>query len=154
MPNANDVACRVDSILGNSGVNVTVSGDAVNTTEGLSAVTVVLGSEISFKFVPTDKNDADKFVFTQNERVLKSEIVSTENETYILVTTYAYGITDVVSYTAKVSDETTYTGSFNLKAYYDYATERGMNDVVDILEALWQYSKSAEAYRAAVTKNS
>lgn len=149
---ADAVGNKIDSILGDYEREALDLGTAVNTTEGLSDVTVVLGAEVAFKFIPEDPSDADKFVFTQNGRALKSEVVTTDTETYILVTTFAYGITDTVSYTAKVSDTVTYTGSFNLKAYYDYVSGEGMSDVVAILDALWQYSKSAESYRASVTK--
>ena len=119
-------------------------------TEGLSGGTVVLGAEIAFKFTLKNPADADKFVFTQNGKRLNSEVVTNETETYILVTTYAYGITETVSYTATISDEVTYSGSYNLKAYYDYAVSEEMHDVIAILEALWHYSESAEAYKVSV----
>ena len=151
MEDAKEVGDRVDSILGKEGlVDANVTGEAVNTTEGLASATVVLGAEVAFKFTPADPTDADKFVFTQNGRALKSEIVTENGKTYILVTTYAYGITDTVSYTAHISDNVTYSGSFNLKAYYDYAVGQSMTDVAEMVRALWQYSESAEAYRASV----
>lgn len=151
MEDAKEVGDRVDSILGKEGVvDANVTGEAVNTTEGLASATVVLGAEVAFKFTPADPADADKFVFTQNGRALKSEIVTEDGKTYILVTTYAYGITDTVSYTAQISDNVTYSGSFNLKAYYDYAVGQSMTDVAEMVRALWQYSESAEAYRASV----
>ena len=151
MEDAKEVGDRVDSILGKEGlVDANVTGEAVNTTEGLASATVVLGAEVAFKFTPADPADADKFVFTQNGRALKSEIVTENGKTYILVTTYAYGITDTVSYTAQISDNVTYSGSFNLKAYYDYAVGQSMTDVAEMVRALWQYSESAEVYRASV----
>ena len=151
MEDAKEVGDRVDSILGKEGlVDANVTGEAVNTTEGLASATVVLGAEVAFKFTPADPADADKFVFTQNGRTLKSEIVTENGKTYILVTTYAYGITDTVSYTAQISDNVTYSGSFNLKAYYDYAVGQSMTEVAEMVRALWQYSESAEVYRASV----
>ena len=151
MPDAKEVGERVDSILGKEGTaDVNITGDAVNVTEGLSAATVVLGSKVAFKFTPADPADAESFIFTQGGRVLESETVVEDGKTYILVTTYAYGITDTVSYTARVSDSVTYNGSFNLKAYYDYVVEEGMTDAAYMVRALWQYSESAEAYRASV----
>ena len=151
MPDANEVGERVDSILGKEGsVTATVTGEAVNVTEGLDSAAVVLGAEVAFKFTPNDSADAERFVFTQNGKKLKSEIITDGEKTYILVTTYAYGITDTVSYTAKISDDVTYSGSFNLKAYYDYAVKEGMTDVCEMLRALWQYSESAESFRASV----
>ncbi len=150
-----DAVCKkIDAILGDYERETLDKGDAVNTAEGLHDVTVVLGAEIAFKFTPSNPADADKFVFKQNGKTLKSEVVTTDTETYILVTTYAYGITETLSYTANVSADTTYSGSFNLKAYYDYAASKGMEDVVTVLEALWNYSDSAESYRASIAKES
>ena len=67
---------------------------------------------------------------------------------YIYVKTYAYGIRDTVTYTATLGGVEV-KGEYNLKSYYDYVSGEGSAsaDLISLVEALWQYSESASAYR-------
>ena len=72
---------------------------------------------------------------------------------YIYVKTYAFGITDTVTYTATLGGVEV-KGEYNLKAYYDYMSGEGEGTgaLITLIERLWQYSESASAYRDYVNE--
>ena len=118
--------------------------EAVLDVEGLSKATVSLGAKISFVFYPTE--DAEKYTFTIGGAKLETEIAEGG---YIIVTTYAYAIKETVEYTVEGTD---ITGSYNLKAYYDYMLGEGNGsaELLTLVERLFKYSESCEAYRNEV----
>jgi hypothetical protein len=120
-----------------------MKNDAVLDVEGLSKATVSLGAKISFVFYPTE--DAEKYTFTIGGAKLETEI----QDGYIIVTTYAYAIKDTVEYTVEGTD---ISGSYNLKAYYDYMAGEGngSEELLALVERLFKYSESCEDYRNEV----
>jgi hypothetical protein len=118
--------------------------EAVLDVEGLSKATVSLGAKISFVFYPTE--DAEKYTFTIGGAKLETEIAEGG---YIIVTTYAYAIKDTVEYTVEGTD---ISGSYNLKAYYDYMSGEGNGspELIALVERLFKYSESCEDYRNEV----
>ena len=118
--------------------------EAVLDVEGLSKATVSLGAKISFVFYPTE--DAEKYTFTIGGAKLETEIAEGG---YIIVTTYAYAIKETVEYTVEGTD---ISGSYNLKAYYDYMVGEGNGsaELIALVERLFKYSESCEAYRNEV----
>lgn len=146
---------RIDAILGDAYVSdVIFEGDAINDSENgaLADSKLELGAEISFVFTPENSADADKYVFTQNGAVLKSEVVKDAEKNVIIVKTYAYRVTDTISYRAEIDENTVYEGSYNLKAYYDYLVSENETDAAKVLEALYRYSVSARAYRDEIVE--
>ncbi len=147
---------RIDAILGDTYVsNAVFEGSAVNdsTSGGLVDAKLELGAEISFVFTPQNPADADKYVFTQNGSVLKSEVLRDSEKTYIVVKTYAYRVTDTISYRAEIDKDTVYEGSYNLKSYYDYLVSKNETTAVNAVLALYKYSVSAKAYRDEIVGN-
>ena len=118
--------------------------EAVLDVEGLSKATVSLGAKISFVFYPTEA--AEKYTFTIGGAKLETEIAEGG---YIIVTTYAYAIKDTVKYTVEGTD---ISGSYNLKAYYDYMSGEGNGsaELIALVERLFKYSESCEDYRNEV----
>ena len=142
----------IDSVLGEgytARVPATLAGtEAKQSTEGLTEATVYLGSEIAFAFKVAEGVSDVKF-FSNG-----TELFSEVRGEYVYVTTYAYGITSDISYTA-TKGGVQIGGTYNLKSYYDYAVslEGGESALADLLMALWSYSESAAAYRNAVNGN-
>ena len=118
--------------------------EAVLDVEGLSKATVALGAKISFVFYPTE--DAEKYSFTMNGAKLETKIAEGG---YIIVTTYAYAIKETVEYTVEGTD---ISGSYNLKAYYEYMVGEGNGsaELIALVERLFKYSESCESYRNEV----
>ena len=139
---------RIDSIIGADYDEANLPDMAETPSldpDGLDRATISLGAEISFVFYPT--MDAEKYVFTMGNSTLKSEIKA--GGTYIVVTTYAYGVRDTIEYTVEGTD---IAGSYNLSAYYSYMASEGNGspELLSLIERLFKYSESAELYRNEV----
>jgi len=106
----------------------------------LSDVTISVGDKLSFIFSVSDGYDANDFVFTMGGAKLEKIV---EGNT-ITVRTYAYAVRNEIEYTVNGTD---ISGSYNLKSYYDVSDA----NVKTLLERLWKYSESAEAYKLSVT---
>ena len=148
-PEACEIAtAKIDAIIGgdydeNNAPKMEES--AVLDPEGLSKATVSLGAKISFVFYPTE--DAEKYTFTMGGAKLETEVKA--DGAYIVVTTYAYAVRETVEYTVEGTD---ITGSYNLKAYYEYMAGEGNGsaELIALVERLFKYSESCEAYRNEV----
>ena len=136
--------------------SVTVDGAAVNdsTNGGLLDAALSLGAEIAFVFTPSDPMTADKYVFTDNGKVLESEVVTNGDSTVIVVKTYVFRARNTITYKAELDNGVVYEGSYNLKDYYDYVSSLSDSGAKSLVEALWKYSLSAKAYRDEAVKNS
>ena len=71
-------------------------------------------------------------------------VATVNGKTAILVYTYAYAITDTVTYTVEGTD---IVGEYNLAAYLAFAGTQG-DALTNLVKALWQYSDAAKAYNA------
>ena len=147
-PEACEIATKkIDSIIGKN-YDLTaapeMAEDAVLNIAGLNGATVSLGAKISFVFSITE--DAEKYTFTMGGAKLETEIVPGN---CIVVTTYAYAVRETIEYTVEGTD---ITGSYNLKAYYEYMAGEGngSEELLALVERLFKYSESAEAYRNEV----
>ena len=147
-PEACEIAtAKIDAIIGkdyDENNAPVMEESAVLDPEGLSKATVSLGAKISFVFYPTE--DAEKYTFTMGGAKLETEVKA---DGYIIVTTYAYAVRETVEYTVEGTD---ISGSYNLKAYYEYMAGEGNGsaELIALVERLFKYSESCEAYRNEV----
>ena len=148
-PEACEIAtAKIDAIIGGDYDNNNapkMEESAVLDPEGLFKATVSLGAKISFVFYPTE--DAEKYTFTMGGAKLETEVKA--DGAYIVVTTYAYAVRETVEYTVEGTD---ISGSYNLKAYYEYMAGEGngSDELIALVERLFKYSESCEAYRNEV----
>ncbi len=107
-------------------------------------VAVYLGAVPSFRFYLAEGYTADNFTFKVGKRNAVAAVGTDDNGDYLEITMYAYMMLDDVTYTVKGTDV---AESYNLYAYYSYATTLNNANLVAIVEALMKYSASADAYR-------
>ena len=117
---------------------------------GTEGATLVLDATPRMRFYLADGVNADDFVFKQNGYTVPHTQGSDNIGEYVEVTTYAYGMAGVVSYTVKGTDM---AGEFNVKAYYDYVSGSEYTDtdkvaLTTLVERFQRYAESALAYRA------
>ena len=139
---------RIGAIIGEDN-SATVPEDKTTLgTPALKGATVQVGACVAFVFYPT--SDPESYTFRIGNRVLDATVVEGD-EPYIIVTTYAYAITDVITYTCEASGE---RGEYCLGSYYAYQAANGGSDaLLQLLRALTAYGSSAAAYRNEVLVN-
>ncbi len=147
-----EVKKEIDGIIGKDyAVNPDTSAEAKQSSNGISGAGLVLGDAPAFYFYPEldgngdPKYSLDAYSFAIGGAKVTTEISEIDGEDVILVYTYAYAITDTVTYTV---DGTDIIGEYNLAAYLDYAESAENANLVSLVMALWQYSDAAKAYRA------
>ncbi len=141
--NTPSVVENVNALIGEDyAVNPTISAPVMS-TEGLSGAGLILGSRPAYYFIP--EYDTDLYTFTINGAELTTEVSFLNDKVVILVYTYAYAATETVSYTI---EGTGITGSYNLAAYHEFASGTQDANLIGVVEALWQYSDTAKAYKA------
>ena len=69
---------------------------------------------------------------------------------YAEVSLYAYQLINEITYSSK-----TVSGCYHINSYYDFVTTDGEHkddaNLINLVEKLYNYAKSAEAYRVSVT---
>ncbi|MBR2651192.1 MAG: hypothetical protein IKD45_05980, partial [Clostridia bacterium] len=127
-----------------------------NTAEGLKTVIIALGAKPAIRFVIPEGASLDSYTFKAGGRTL-TYTTGTYTEggvdyTYAEVELYAYQLIGEITYTTG-----TYSGSYHINSYYDFVTtdETYKTDanLISLVEKLYSYCKSAEAYRASVTNS-
>ncbi|MBR3680706.1 MAG: hypothetical protein IKL79_01725 [Clostridia bacterium] len=143
------VKAQIDAIIGEDyAVNPDTSDEVKESTDGILAAGLVLGSRPAFYVIP--EYEAEKYSFSMNGASVVTEIAEVDGKTAILIYTYAYAITETITYTV---DGTETAGEYNLAAYLAFAKGEGSNEnLVALVKALWKYSDSAKTYRAEATK--
>ena len=144
-------ASVIESINAIIGEDYTVSPtitEAKQSTDGLSGAGLILGSQPAFYFIP--EYDVSAYTFMANGATITTEVSTVNGKTAILVYTYAYAITDTVTYTIAGTD---ISGEYNLAAYISFAEGTNDQKLLDLVNALWQYSEAAEAYRLQEIQN-
>ena len=143
------VKAQIDAIIGEDyAVNPDTSDEVKESTDGILAAGLVLGSRPAFYVIP--EYEAEKYSFSMNGASVVTEIAEVDGKTAILIYTYAYAITETITYTV---DGTETAGEYNLAAYLAFAKGEGSNEnLVALVKTLWKYSDSAKTYRAEATK--
>ena len=153
--NLTAVCDEIDSILaGYTSSFSKVAGDT-NATAGLKGVITVLEAKPAVRFVLPKGVSADGYTFTQDERTLSyttgSYTENGENYVYCEVELYAYQMIGEIEYTDGIN-----SGKYHLNSYYDFVTtddkHKDNESLIAVVEKLYNYCKSAESYRNAVTK--
>ena len=146
---ANDKAetvTAINAIIGEDYAVASAEGEVVESTEGLASVQLLLGDKPAFVFTPNGEYDINAYKFTIGTTTVKTEITKIDGKDVILVYTYAYAMTNTVNYTI---EGTEISGAYNLAAYLAHEKAAGHANTVALVEALWQYSVAAKAYKVA-----
>ena len=155
--NAAEVKAQIDSVIGADydSESRPVDKEAATVGSGFDSATFKLDAAPAFVFYPeTDENgnllySPDAYTFTLGGKVLAKEVCTKDDGTvYFLVTAYAYGIAENISYSIEGTD---ISGEYNVKTYYEYAKTLNDDNLVSVVERLWKYSESAKAYKIEVT---
>ena len=125
-----------------------------NTEEGLKSVSIILDEKPIVRFVLPDGKTAENYTFKIGNKKLEytTETVTVDGKdhAYVELKLYAYQLIGEIAYT-----DGTYSGSFHINSYYDFVTTdeayKNNTALITLVEKLYNYCKSAEAYRASVT---
>ena len=110
-----------------------------------TSVSIHVGEVPSFRFYLAEayKNNTNAFTFTV-DGVKETVKVDTDGEgKYIEIVMPAYKMLSDVIYTVENSS---YTASYNIYSYYDYARKSGNANLLAIVKGLMKYAASAKEY--------
>ena len=121
---------------------------------GFTGATLNLGDVPSYRFYLANGFTKDDFTFKVGNSTIEVIEGTDKNGAYLEVVMYAYRMCDTVTYTVTI-DGVTYTESYNIYAYYNYAkTKYPENEALHaIVERLAAYSESAAEYKKYATKD-
>ena len=148
---ANDKAETVAAIEAIIGANYTVApeiAEAVANVDGLASAALLLGDKPAFVFFPeldgegNPKYDLNAYKFSIDGCYAKTEITEIEGKTAFVVSTYAYAMSETVTYTI---EGTEISGAYNLAAYLQGV--QGNTNTVALVKALYAYSLAAKTYK-------
>ena len=151
--NKNDVIAVIDGILGDYEAEFeTVTGNT-NTDAGLKAVIIALKENPVIRFVLPEGKTAEAYKFKSKNQTLNyktgSVSIDGKEHIYVEVQLYAYQLIKEISYT-----DGEYSGSYHINSYYEFITSdeayKNNAELISLVEKLYIYAKSAEAYRASV----
>ena len=125
-------------------------------TDGLWGVVIVLEEKPAIRFVLPEGVTADKYTFKSGNRTLEytvgTKTIGENTHYYAEVSLYAYQMINEITYT-----DGTNSGTWHINSYYDFVnTDNELkNDanLIGLVEKLYNYAKSAEAYRVSLTNN-
>ena len=119
---------------------------------GLASARFMLSEAPYFVFYPElDENgdpvyNLDSYVFSLDGKYrLESYVTEIEGKTAFVVKTYAFAVDNDIVY---IIDGTSVRGTYNVGAYYEFATELADAELITLIERLVKYAESAEAYRS------
>ena len=149
-----EVVNVIDEILGdykNTFAKVEGNTDA---DDGLWGVVIVLEEKPAVRFVLPEGVTADGYTFKSGNTTLEYTVgtmsIGENTHYYAEVSLYAYQMINEITYT-----DGTNSGTWHINSYYDFVTtdDELKNDanLISLVEKLYNYCKSAEAYRASVT---
>ena len=144
----------VDALIGSAYDTNSAPGldvDALQSTEGLKAATLLIDTAPAFAFLLQTNEDGSftyaperyRFYLDGTPCALELTMLSDGNSALVL-STYAYRMISEITYTI---EGTEISGAYNLRSYYDFALTRD-ESLQRIVERLWKYSESAALYRA------
>ena len=144
----------IDEILGDYNYAFSKVEGTTNTNNGLWGVVIVLEDKPAIRFVLPEGVTADSYTFKSNNTTLKysvgTKIIGEKTHYYAEISLYAYQMINEIEYT-----DGTNSGTWHINSYYDFVTTDNelKNDanLINIVEKLYNYCKSAEAYRSSVT---
>ena len=149
-----EVVKAIDEILGDySSAFAKVEGNT-NADDGLWGVVIVLEEKPAIRFVLPEGVTADGYIFKAGNKTLDytvgTQTIGGKTHYYAEVSLYAYQMINEIAYT-----DGTNSGTWHINSYYDFVTtDNELKDdanLISLVEKLYNYCKSAEAYRASVT---
>lgn len=149
-----EIVNAIDEILGdynNVFAKVEGSTDADN---GLWGVVIVLEEKPTIRFVLPEGVTADGYTFKSGNTTLEYTVgtmtIGENTHYYAEVSLFAYQMINEITYT-----DGTNSGTWHINSYYDFVTTddelKSDANLISLVEKLYNYCKSAEAYRASVT---
>ena len=144
-------ADAIDDLLGNYIHTFEKASGESNTSAGLHSAQFILLENPVIRFYLSYGKTKDDYTFKQDGKTLKyssygSEIIDGVTYNYVDISLYAYQLIGEITYT-----DGTYNGSYHINSYYDFITtdtEHKENaNLIDVVEKLYNYCKSAAAYR-------
>ncbi|MBQ3015216.1 MAG: Ig-like domain-containing protein [Clostridia bacterium] len=145
-----DVIAKIGEILGDSydDNNAPVMNGSSDTPEvGLKSATFILSSTPTIRFYVAEDADVSTYSFYADGVGLKTESGENENGKYIDIDVYAYRMCETITY--KIGG--TESGSFHIKAYYEWAKTQNDDALVNVVARFAKYCESAKAYKNSVT---
>ena len=148
---AGDKAETVAAIEAIIGADYTVNpevAEAVASTAGLKSASLLLGEKPAFVFFPeldeegNARYDLNAYRFSIDGCYAKTEITEIEGKSAFVVYTYAYAMSETVTYTI---NGTEISGAYNLAAYLQGV--QGNTNTVALVKALYAYSLAAKTYK-------
>ena len=121
-------------------------------TAGLASARFMLSETPYFVFYPeldgsgNPVYDLDCYVFSLDGKyLLESYVTQIDGKTAFVVKTYAFAVDNDIVY---FIDGMSISGTYNVGAYYKFATELADAELITLIERLIRYAESAESYRA------
>ena len=151
-----EVANAIDKILGNYNNAFAKVEGTTDADDGLWGVVIVLDAKPAIRFVLPKGVTADGYTFMSSSTTLKHTVgtmtIGENTHYYAEAALYAYQMINEITYTDGIN-----SGSYHINSYYDFVTTDNdlKNDanLIAIVEKLYNYCKSAEAYRDYVLDN-
>ena len=144
----------IDEILGDYNSAFEKVEGITDAEDGLWGVVIVLEEKPAVRFVLPEGVTADKYTFKSGNKTLSytvgTKTIGAKTHYYAEVSLYAYQLISEITYT-----DGTNSGSFHINSYYDFVTtdneHKDNANLISLVEKLYNYCKSSEAYRASVT---
>ena len=146
--NKAETVAAIEAIIGADYTVAPEVAEAVANVDGLASAALLLGDKPAFVFFPeldgegNPKYDLNAYKFSIDGCYAKTEITEIEGKTAFVVSTYAYAMSETVTYTI---EGTEISGAYNLAAYLQGV--QGNTNTVALVEALYAYSLAAKTYK-------
>ena len=148
---------KIDAILGDySNTFEKVAGNT-NIGNGLYAAQLILEENPIIRFYLAEGKTKDAYTFKYGNTTLAYSKEGTAEfngvtYNYVDISLYAYQLIGEISYT-----DGTNNGTYHINSYVDFVTTdenyKDNTNLITLVEKLYNYAKSAEAYRASVVGN-
>jgi len=148
------ILSRIDALLGEGydGENEPLDIEAVEATEGMTSVKLLLDYAPAFIFYPEVDSEGElvfgvekySFALDGKYRLDAEAKVDGEGRTCFVISLPAWAFDNTVEY---VIEGEGIHGYYNIGAYYEFAKGEGDEALVVLIERLIRYAETAEAYR-------
>ena len=151
-----DALLAIDGILADYNNEFAKVSGQTNTEQGLKEASIILDAKPTIRFILPEGKTAEAYTFMCGDKILGyttgTYTEGEKNYVYVDVELYAYQLIREIAYS-----DGTYSGSFHINSYYDFVTTdeayKNNSELICLVEKLYNYCKSAEAYRASVTES-
>ena len=141
-----DAMAAIDDVLDRDHSTLSPTGEVSSDTvftPGLAKATFELKDTPAFRFYLADGYEADRFVFTQGNKLLDYTTGEDSEGRYVSISLFAHNVYDGISYTVDGEN-----GYYHIASYYDFAKAEGNAKLVTVVERFIKYCKAAKTYRS------